>query len=53
MALRNHCRHNVTAAEEIAAEMGEAAIASIDACVGHTVAEFGGIDILINNTALF
>lgn len=53
---------NVERAERTAAEIGPAAIAvpldvteqlSIDACVDHVVTAFGGIDILINNAALF
>jgi len=53
---------NLDAARQAAAEIGEAAIAvhldvtqqdSIDAAVAETVTNFGKIDILINNAALF
>ncbi len=53
---------NVSRAHETAAEIGEAAIAiemdvtrqdSIDAAVASTAEAFGGIDILINNAAIF
>lgn len=53
---------NIEAAETTAAEIGEAAIAvhldvtrqeSIDAAVAQTQQRLGGIDILINNAALF
>ena len=53
---------NTDGARATAAELGEAAIAveldvtdqaSIDGAVAHTVAQFGRIDILINNAALF
>lgn len=53
---------NLPAAQKTAAEIGEKAIAlpidvtdqdSIDMCVRQSVKELGGIDILINNAALF
>lgn len=53
---------NLAAAEAAAAEIGPAAYAvhldvsdqaSIDACVAAVVARMGGVDILINNAALF
>ena len=53
---------NLAAAQKTAAEIGEKAIAlpidvtdqdSIDMCVRQSVKELGGIDILINNAALF
>lgn len=53
---------NIEAAQKTAAEIGAAAIAlsldvtkqeSIDTCVDRAEAELGGIDILINNAALF
>ncbi len=53
---------NVAGARQTAADIGEAAIAveldvtdqaSIDAAVGSVVDRFGGIDILVNNAALF
>ncbi len=53
---------NIDGARDCAAELGEHAIAmtldvtdqvSIDCAVSHTVAEFGHIDILVNNAALF
>jgi D-sorbitol dehydrogenase (acceptor) len=53
---------NIEAAQKTAAEIGTAAIAlpldvtrqeSIDLCVNRAEAELGGIDILINNAALF
>ncbi len=53
---------NLPAAQKTAAEFGEKAIAlpidvtdqgSIDMCVRQSVKELGGIDILINNAALF
>jgi len=56
------CDINDAAARDAAAALGEAATAyaldvtdqaSIDACVASVVADHGGIDILINNAALF
>ena len=53
---------NLEAAQKAAADIGAAAIAvhlnvadqtSIDACVGAVEAQLGGIDILVNNAALF
>ncbi len=53
---------DLKAAQAAAAELGEGAYAqeldvtdqvSIDACVSATIAQLGGIDILINNAALF
>ena len=53
---------NLEAAQKAAADIGPAAIAvhlnvadqtSIDACVGAVEAQLGGIDILVNNAALF
>ncbi|MGC1497475.1 MAG: L-iditol 2-dehydrogenase [Sulfitobacter sp.] len=53
---------DLNAAKVAAADLGEGAYAqhvdvtdqaSIDACVAATIAELGGIDILINNAALF
>jgi galactitol 2-dehydrogenase len=53
---------NTEAGKAIAAQLGDAAIAvhadltrqeSIDAMVSATVAAFGGIDVLVNNAALF
>ncbi len=53
---------NLVAAQSAAASIGPAAIAvhldvsaqdSIDACMKQTLAQFGGLDILINNAALF
>ena len=56
------CDINLDAAQQAAATLGEGAIAvaldvtdqaSIDACVAEVERQFGGIDILINNAALF
>ena len=56
------CDINIEGAQAAADEMGDAAIAvaldvtdqsSIDTCVGEVEATFGGIDILINNAAIF
>ena len=56
------CDINLDAAQKAADALGEGAIAahldvtdqaSIDACVAEVEAAFGGIDILINNAALF
>ena len=56
------CDINLDAAQQAAAALGEGAIAvaldvtdqaSIDACVAAVERQFGGIDILINNAALF
>lgn len=56
------CDINLDAAQQAAATLGEGAIAvaldvtdqaSIDACVAEVERRFGGIDILINNAALF
>jgi len=53
---------NIVRAEEAAAQLGEAAIAvemdvtrqdSIEAALAKTAESFGGIDILVNNAALF
>ncbi|MFN4059776.1 MAG: L-iditol 2-dehydrogenase [Paracoccus hibiscisoli] len=56
------CDINLEAAQKAAQELGQGAIAvaldvtdqpSIDACVASVEQQFGGIDILINNAALF
>lgn len=56
------CDINLDAAQQAAQKLGEGAIAvaldvtdqaSIDACVAEVERQFGGIDILINNAALF
>lgn len=53
---------NLVAAQSAAASIGSAAFAvhldvsdqdSIDDCMAHTLAQFGGLDILVNNAALF